>query len=229
MRRGARAARAAPAARGGRRAGDGAVRRRGGAREPGAARSGGAPRRRELHRLLPGRRGRQPLRLPRAVRGAASGRVSQLELELQAEVDKFVCCFLRDGRGDAACAGGCSATSPTPTIWTPTSASATAPRTSEAGRYAAALERRFVAREQTVRAARRAAALLSHGSARQAGAHRPARLIRRGAGGRGRRRRSRARPPARSAPRRRARGPTAAQPQPLPPPYAPGSVPTRRC
>ena len=48
----------------------------------------------ELQRLLPRARGREPLRLPRAVRGAATARVSALELELQAEVDKFVCCVL---------------------------------------------------------------------------------------------------------------------------------------
>ena len=67
-----------------------------------------------------------------ALRAAGSrGRVSQLELELQAEVDKFACCFLVRGHGGPTCAGGSTATSSTPTIWTPTSASATAPPTAK--------------------------------------------------------------------------------------------------
>ena len=66
-----------------------------------------------------------------ALRAARSRPVSQLELELQAEVDKFVCCVLRGGHGGRACAGGSTATSSTPTIWTPTSASATAPPTAK--------------------------------------------------------------------------------------------------
>ena len=140
---------------------------------------GGAPRRPQLHRLLPGGRGRQPLRLRRALRRRRDRPVSQLELELQAEVDKFVCCCAARpaSTADQPARGACTATSPTPTIWTPTNASATAPRTSEASRYAAALERRFVAREQTDRDARRAAPLLPHGPARQARPHRAARLI----------------------------------------------------
>ena len=129
-----------------------------------------------------------------ALRAAQSRPVSQLELELQAEVDKFACCLLVAGTaaslrrrlyGDVVYADDLDADE--------RERYRTANR--EAGRYAAALERRFLAREQTVRAARRAAAVLSNGSARQAGAHRPARLIASRVGGASPRR-SPAQPPA---------------------------------
>jgi hypothetical protein len=83
-----------------------------------------------------------------ALRAAASRPVSQLELELQAEVDKFACCFLVAGTaatlrrrlyGDVSYADDLDADE--------RERYRTANR--EADRYAAALERRFLAREQT--------------------------------------------------------------------------------
>jgi hypothetical protein len=74
--------------------------------------------------------------------------VSQLELELQAEVDKFVCCFLQTGVttnlrrrlfGDVAYAEDLDADE----------RERYRTANQEAGRYAAALEHRFVARAQT--------------------------------------------------------------------------------
>ena len=64
-----------------------------------------------------------------ALRAADDRGVSQLELELQAEVDKFACCVLVAGRRIPTCAGGSTATSGSPTISTTTSARATARRT----------------------------------------------------------------------------------------------------
>jgi hypothetical protein len=84
-----------------------------------------------------------------ALRAAQSRPVSQLELELQAEVDKFACCFLVAGTaaslrrrlyGDVIYADDLDADE--------RERYRTANR--EAGRYTAALERRFLAREQTV-------------------------------------------------------------------------------
>jgi hypothetical protein len=83
-----------------------------------------------------------------ALAAARQRPVSQLELELQAEVDKFVCCFLLAGTavslrrrlyGDVIYADDLDA------------GERERYRTAnhEARRYAAALERRFVAREQT--------------------------------------------------------------------------------
>lgn len=83
-----------------------------------------------------------------ALRAAESRPVSQLELELQAEVDKFACCLLVAGTAgslrrrlyhDVAYADDLAADE--------RERYRTANR--EAGRYATALERRFVAREQT--------------------------------------------------------------------------------
>ena len=84
-----------------------------------------------------------------ALRAAESRPVSQLELELQAEVDKFACCFLVAGTaaslrrrlyGDVIYAADLDADE--------RERYRTANR--EAARYAAALERRFLASEQTV-------------------------------------------------------------------------------
>jgi hypothetical protein len=83
-----------------------------------------------------------------ALCAAQSRPVSQLELELQAEVDKFACCFLLAGTagslrrrlyGDVIYADDLDADE--------RERYRTANR--EASRYAEALERRFVAREQT--------------------------------------------------------------------------------
>jgi hypothetical protein len=83
-----------------------------------------------------------------ALRAAQSRPVSQLELELQAEVDKFACCFLVAGTaaslrrrlyGDVAYADDLDADE--------RERYRTANR--EAGRYATALERHFGARERT--------------------------------------------------------------------------------
>jgi hypothetical protein len=83
-----------------------------------------------------------------ALRAAASRPVSQLELELQAEVDKFACCVLLAGTaaslrrrlyGDVRYADDLNADEQ--------ERYRTANR--EAGRYAAALERRFVVRDET--------------------------------------------------------------------------------
>ena len=93
-------------------------------------RSGGAPRRRKLHRLLPGRRGRQPLRLHGAARGAVAAGLAA-GAGAAGGGRQVRCCFLAVGHGGRTCAGGSTATSSTPTIWTPTSASATAPPTAK--------------------------------------------------------------------------------------------------
>ena len=83
-----------------------------------------------------------------ALRAAESRPVSQLELELQAEVDKFACCVLLAGTaaslrrrlyGDVRYADDLNADEQ--------ERYRTANR--EAGRYAAALERRFVVRDET--------------------------------------------------------------------------------
>jgi hypothetical protein len=83
-----------------------------------------------------------------ALRAAESRPVSQLELELQAEVDKFACCVLVSGTaaslrrrlyGDVRYADDLDANEQ--------ERYRTANR--EAGRYAAALERRFVVRDET--------------------------------------------------------------------------------
>ena len=83
-----------------------------------------------------------------ALRAAQSRPVSQLELELQAEVDKFACCVLISGPmttlrrrlyGDVSYADDLDADE--------RERYRTANR--EASRYAAALERRFVARAET--------------------------------------------------------------------------------
>ena len=86
------------------------------------------------------------------------------------------CCCPGDERIRSACAAGFTATSPTPTTWTPTNASAIAPRTRSQPlrRGAGAPVRRARADH---RAARRGAAFLPNGPAREARPHRPARLI----------------------------------------------------
>jgi hypothetical protein len=83
-----------------------------------------------------------------ALAAARQRPVSQLELELQAEVDKFVCCVLVNGQtanlrgrlfGDVSYAEDLDATE----------RERYRVANEQAGRYAAALERRFVARAET--------------------------------------------------------------------------------
>jgi hypothetical protein len=83
-----------------------------------------------------------------AIAAARQRPVSQLELELQAEVDKFICCLLLEGTtaslrrrlyGDVSYADDLSADE----------RERYRTANQEASRYAAALERRFVARGQT--------------------------------------------------------------------------------
>ena len=127
-----------------------------------------------------------------ALAAARQRPVSQLELELQAEVDKFVCCCLLLTRSPEGlrqpAPPAVTAMSPTRTIWTPTNASAIAPRISTP----AATRRR--SSTGSSRASRPIAMLAEvrrfyrMDLPDEAGAHRAARLIAAGvaAGARGR-------------------------------------------
>ena len=97
-----------------------------------------------------------------AARAGAAGRGRQVRL-------------LRAAGPEAAtiCAGGCSATSASPTISSRTSASATGRRTTSANRYAGALERRFVRSRTPDDMLAELRRFYRMGLARQAGAHSP--------------------------------------------------------
>ena len=85
--------------------------------------------------LLHGARGREPFRVYRPGGSSADSPVSLLELETQAEVDKYaVTVFLvaEQQGGSLSCAGACAAVRPraaSTRAWSPISMSATARRT----------------------------------------------------------------------------------------------------
>ena len=135
------------------------------------------PATRELRRLLP--RASRASATSSTSRCARRGerRVSALELELQAEVDKFACCVLLDPARGRICAGGCSDDVRFARRSRADERERYRTANDEADRYAGRAGAPLRRARPLGRHARRAAPLLSTGPGRQAGAHQPRRAV----------------------------------------------------